>query len=67
MKSIIDADKMNKIIYYAEQARKSYEESLRQKKISEEFLHKACKLILDKEPFEYTDKELIRPFLEDSL
>lgn len=58
MNNIIDADKMNKIIYYTEQAKKSYEESLRQKKISDEFLHKAVKLILKDEPFEFSDKEL---------
>jgi len=51
MNNIIDADKMNKIIYYAEQAKKFYEESISQKKISEEFLHKAVKLILKDESF----------------
>jgi len=58
MNNIIDADKMNKIIYYTEQAKKFYEESIRQKKISEEFLHKAVRLILKDESFEFSDKEL---------
>lgn len=49
MSDIIDADKMNKIIYYANEAKKFYQESVRQKQISQDFLHKACKLILNNE------------------
>ena len=57
MSNVIDADKMNKIIYYAKLADGCYNESLRQKRLSEEALHKACKLILNNVPFEYTDKK----------
>jgi len=58
MNNIIDAEKIQKIIYYHNEARKSYNESIRQKKLCQGFLYKACQLILENEPFEYTDKEL---------
>jgi len=58
MNNIIDAEKIQKIIYYHNEARKRYNESIRQKKLCQEFLHKASQLILEDEPFEYIDKEL---------